>query len=47
LTHDLKHRLRAHLEQIARPRHSSWDRLGLMSVRGTIREQLVALGQVQ
>jgi len=40
-------RLLAHLEQLARPRHAQWDRLGLMSVRTTIHEQLAALGPVQ
>jgi Zn-dependent M28 family amino/carboxypeptidase len=47
LTDDLQHRLLAHLEQLARPRHAQWDRLGLMSVRAYISEQLSALGDVQ
>jgi Zn-dependent M28 family amino/carboxypeptidase len=47
LTHDLQHRLRAHLEQLARPRHAQWDRLGLMSVRVYLHEQLAAFGEVE
>jgi hypothetical protein len=39
--------LLAHLEQLARPRHAQWDRLGLMSVRAYIHEQLAALGPVE
>ncbi|MGB5134459.1 MAG: M20/M25/M40 family metallo-hydrolase [Prochlorococcaceae cyanobacterium] len=44
---NLQHRLLAHLEQLARPRHAQWDRLGLMSVRAYIHEQLAALGKVE
>ena len=47
MTLDLQHRLLAHLEQLARPRHAQWDRLGLMSVRAYIHEQLAALGHVE
>ncbi|MGL6134007.1 MAG: hypothetical protein ACRC1L_07455, partial [Prochlorococcaceae cyanobacterium] len=32
---------------LARPRHAQWDRLGLMSVRVFIHEQLNALGEVE
>ena len=47
MTLDLQHRLLSHLEQLARPRHAQWDRLGLMSVRVFIHEQLNALGEVE
>jgi Zn-dependent M28 family amino/carboxypeptidase len=47
MTAALQQRLLNHLEQIARPRHAQWDRLGLMSVRTYIREQLAALGEVE
>ncbi|WP_053068455.1 M28 family peptidase [Synechococcus sp. GFB01] len=46
-TPQLQQRLLAHLRELARPRHALWDRLGLMSVRSTIREQLGALGEVE
>lgn len=47
MTAALQQRLLNHLEQIARPRHAQWDRLGLMSVRTYIREQLAAFGEVE
>ena len=47
MSQDLQHRLLAHLEQLARPRHAQWDRLGLMSVRTYIHQQLRALGKVE
>jgi Zn-dependent M28 family amino/carboxypeptidase len=47
LSQDLQHRLLAHLGQLARPRHAQWDRLGLMSVRAYIHEQLAALGELE
>jgi hypothetical protein len=40
-------RLLGHLEQVARPRHSRWDPLGLMAVRSYITDQLSALGPLQ
>jgi Zn-dependent M28 family amino/carboxypeptidase len=43
----LQQRLLAHLHELARPRHSQWDRLGLMSVRAYLHEQLAALGEVE
>ncbi|QVL53453.1 MAG: M20/M25/M40 family metallo-hydrolase [Cyanobium sp. M30B3] len=43
----LQQRLLDHLEQLARPRHAQWDRLGLMAVRAFIHEQLAALGAVE
>jgi hypothetical protein len=43
----LQQRLLAHLHELAHPRHAQWDRLGLMSVRAFIHEQLAALGPVQ
>jgi Zn-dependent M28 family amino/carboxypeptidase len=46
-TPELQQRLLTHLRELARPRHAQWDRLGLMSVRSTIREQLGALGEVE
>jgi hypothetical protein len=47
LTDNLQQRLLARLEPLARPRHAQWDRLGLMSVRAYIHEQLAALGEVR
>jgi Zn-dependent M28 family amino/carboxypeptidase len=43
----LQERLRAHLEQLARPRHARWDALGLMAVRTYLIEQLSNLGPVE
>ncbi len=43
----LQQRLLAQLHELARPRHAQWDRLGLMSVRAFIHEQLTALGPVE
>ncbi len=47
MTQLLQSRLRGHLEEIARPRHAQWDRLGLMRVRTYIRERFAALGEVE
>jgi hypothetical protein len=43
----LQQRLLDHLEQLARPRHAQWDRLGLMAMRTFIQEQLATLGKVE
>jgi hypothetical protein len=43
----LQQRLLDRLHELAHPRHAQWDRLGLMSVRALIHEQLAALGPVQ
>jgi len=47
MTNALQQRLLAHLEELARPRHACWDRLGLMAVRAYIHEQLAVLGEVE
>ncbi len=47
MSKSLQHTLLTHLYELARPRHSTWDPLGLMSVRATIHEQLAALGEVE
>ncbi|MFM7237503.1 MAG: M28 family peptidase [Cyanobium sp.] len=46
-TTPLQQRLQADLTQLARPRHTQWDPLGLLAVRALLREQLGALGEVQ
>jgi len=46
-TSPLEDRLLTHLHELARPRHAQWDRLGLMSVRAYLTEQLAALGEVE
>ncbi|MEX1323733.1 MAG: M20/M25/M40 family metallo-hydrolase, partial [Synechococcaceae cyanobacterium] len=47
MSDNLQQRLLAHLEQLARPRHTKWDPLGLMSVRAYLHEQLAAFGEVE
>jgi hypothetical protein len=47
LSQPLQWPLLAHLEQLARPRHAKWGRLGLMGVRAYISEQLSALGELR
>ncbi|MEX1315909.1 MAG: M28 family peptidase, partial [Synechococcaceae cyanobacterium] len=47
MTQPLQLCLRAHLEQLARPRHAQWDRLGLMSVRTYIQMQVAALEEME
>jgi Zn-dependent M28 family amino/carboxypeptidase len=40
-------RLLVDLQQLVRPRHASWDELGLMAVRSFVREQMLAHGPVE
>ena len=44
---ELQQRLLRDLKAVARPRHAGWDRLGLLTVRSYLREQLAALGPLQ
>ena len=43
----LQERLLAHLEHVARLRHTRWDALGVMAVRSYLREQLSAVGPME
>ncbi|MFN5163294.1 MAG: hypothetical protein ACK5IA_15705, partial [Cyanobacteriota bacterium] len=40
-------RLERHLQEIARPRHARWDRLGWLACRHYLLDQLGALGPVE
>ena len=44
---ELQQRLLADLTRLAVPRHASWDPLGLMGVRQTVRERLGVLGVLE
>lgn len=46
MTSELQQRLLPDLHQFAIPRHSSWNPLGLMTVRELLRERLGALGEL-